>query len=55
MTTMYRIHANDSIGSFAVDCFSYEEFQDCMSRYREDPEIDGIWVEEYDEEEGWQA
>ena len=55
MTTIYRIHANDSLGSFAVDCSSYEEFCDCMKSYREDPEIDGIWVEEYDEEEGWQA
>lgn len=55
MTEIYRIHATDNIGSFAIDCYSYEEYEMCINSFRADPEIDNIWVEEYDSEEGWQA
>ena len=55
MTTIYRIHGNDFLGNFSIDCSSYEEYRECWDRLREDPEVDDLWLEEYDEEEGWQA
>ena len=55
MTSIYRIHANDSIGGFAIDCYSYEEYQECWQNLKNDPEVDNLWLEEYSDEEGWQA
>ena len=55
MTNIYRIHGNDYCGNFSIDCSSYEEYQECWSNLRNDPEVDGLWLEEYDDEEGWQA
>ena len=55
MTSIYRIHATDNSGPFSIDCFDYEEYRETYDRFKEDSEVDQIWVEEYDEEEGWQA
>ena len=55
MTTIYRIHGNDYSGNFSFDCYSYEEYKESWDNLRDDPEVDDLWLEEYDEEEGWQA
>lgn len=55
MTTIYRIHGNDYSGNFSFDCYSYEEYKESWNNLKEDPEVDDLWLEEYDEEEGWQA
>ena len=55
MTEIYRIHGRDNLGQFSIDCYSYEEFQSCYNSMQNESEIDDLWVEEYDEEEGWQA
>lgn len=55
MTSIYRINGTDSIGFFSIDCHSLEEFTECYNRLRKDPEVEDVWTEEYDDEEGWQA
>ena len=55
MTEIYRIHATDNSGSFALDCHDYDEYKMVLNTFKADPEVDDIWVEEYDSEEGWQA
>ena len=45
MTTIWRVHGTDTLGTFSFDCYSYEEFMESWD----------LWLEEYDEEEGWQA
>ena len=55
MTTLWRIHGQDELGSFAIDCYSYEEFNECRANIKADGNAWDLWFEEYDDEEGWQG
>lgn len=51
----FRIHFTDNYGqgSFEVDA---EDYAEAMKNLRDDPECDDIWVESYNEAEGyWEA
>ena len=50
----YRIHFNDECGNAAIEVYA-DEYDEVMANLKADPEVDGIWVETYDDEEGWQA
>ncbi len=52
---LYRIHGVDNISSFTIDCYSDNEYNNMMAWCRENPEVDGVWTEYWDQEEGWQA
>ena len=54
MTTKFRLHGNDKIGSFTIEG-KIEELEECVRNLRNDPEVDDLWVEYYDDEEGCQA
>ena len=55
MTEIYRIHGTDSLGQFSIDCDSYEEYQECYNGLLNESEVEDLWTEEYDSEEGWQG
>ena len=51
----YRIHFTDNYGpaSFEVDA---EEYAEAMQNLKDDPDAEDIWVESYNEEDGyWEA
>lgn len=50
----YRIHFTDAYGSGCIECDAYN-YADVMEALKADPCADNIWVEYYDENEGWQA
>ena len=55
MTTIWRVHGTDTLGTFSFDCYSYDEFKESWDAYHHLPDVWDLWLEEYDEEEGWQA
>lgn len=56
MTTIWRIHGEDQFGTFAIDCYDHDEYVECWNRLRDDSKVEGgLWLEMYDDEEGWQA
>ena len=52
---LYRIHFMDSYGCGAIDCHGTAEYNRCLQNLKDDPEVEDIWTESYDTEEGWQA
>ena len=48
----YKIHFTDNYGQATIETDNYDEF---MTNLKNDPNVDGIWVEYFDPEEGWQA
>jgi len=50
-----RIHFEDNYGTGAIECLTSSEHQEALKNLRNDPTVENIWVEYYDEEEGWQA
>ena len=54
MITKYEIHFTDNYGQGAIDCYP-DELPGCLKALRECPEVEDIWVESFDTEEGWQA
>lgn len=51
----YRVHFTDNYGGCTIECDTWQEFQKAIRRANEDPYVEDIWTEEFDEEEGWQA
>lgn len=54
MITKFKAHGNDKIGRFTIEG-KIEELSECERNLRDDPEVEDIWFEYYDDEEGWQA
>lgn len=54
MENTIRIHFTDAYGQGCIECnpTNYADFLDAL---RVDPTADDIWMETYDEDEGWQA
>ena len=51
----YRIHFTDEYGTGTIEC-TEEEYSTCYHNIKEDPWCDNIWVERYNEEDGyWEA
>lgn len=49
----YKIHFTDNYGQATIETEDYDEV---MQNLKDDPEVDDIWVEQYNEEEGyWEA
>ena len=52
----YRIHFTDNYGQATIECNTDEEYNDAYNNIKADAECDGIWVEQYNAEEGyWEA
>lgn len=51
----YKIHFTDSYGQGTIETES-ENYNEVMQNLNADPQCDDIWVEQYNEEEGyWEA
>lgn len=48
----YKIHFTDNYGTATIEC-SEENYNECYQNIRADPMCDDIWVEKYNEEEGY--
>lgn len=51
----YRIHFTDNYGQGTIEQDTLEEFKEALKNLRENPEVEDIWTETYDEETGWEA
>ena len=52
--TSYKIHFTDNYGDGSIECDGLI-FDQIMRNLREDPNVENIWTESFDPEEGWQA
>lgn len=53
---MYRIHFTDDYGPAAFEVNTSEEKDEALDNLRQDPNAENIWVESYNEVEGyWEA
>lgn len=53
---MYRIHFTDDYGPASFEVETFEEKNDALKGLRNDPNAEDIWVESYNEAEGyWEA
>ena len=50
----YRINFTDAYGQGQIECDG-GAFDEIMTNLRNDPNVEGLWVESYDPEEGWQS
>lgn len=50
----YKIHFADMYGTATIEC-ARENYSEVMKNLNEDPNVEDIWVESWDPEEGWQA
>lgn len=55
MIDMYKIHFTDNYGQGAITCESDEEWVRVRDNLVSDPNVNDIWTEFHDDEEGWQA
>lgn len=55
MAGKYRIHFTDNYGSATIECKTESEYNEVYGNIIADSDCDDVWVEYYDEEEGWQA
>ena len=50
----YRIIFTDAYGQGQIECDG-GAFDEIMTNLCNDPNVEGLWVESYDPEEGWQS
>ena len=54
MITAYKIHFSDNYGSGTIEC-EPQDFDHVMANVKADAYAENVWVESFDDEEGWQA
>ncbi len=50
-----KIHFTDKYGQGTIEAKTDEQYEAIMSALADDPEVEDIWTETWDPEEGWQA
>ena len=55
MTGKYRIHFTDNYGAATIECKTESEYNETYGNIISDSNCEDVWIEYYDEEEGWQA
>ena len=47
---LFKIHGVDSLGSFTIDCSTFEEYHECWNNLQMEPDVDELWFEVWDED-----
>ncbi len=52
MITKFKACGMDEIGCFTIEG-AIEDCEECERNLRNDPKVESVWFEFYDDEEGW--